>query len=254
MPKQILFVNPESKTGTLLETRLLAEGFKVLTVRDVEQAVTQIKKAAPDIVLWDCAAFNRTVSGELTRLRGFLTDKSPILLLSGLVSRDQERQAMEAGAFDILLRTMEVDLLCQRVRTLLEKPDKPQPVNPEKKKRLLIVDDEEDIRDLLHDFFGRKDFEIFEAADGIEALQIVKKENPSVVLLDVQMPGMNGIETLKEIRKLDPSMGVVMATANSDERITREAIMNGAYAYVIKPFDLPYLEMVVLTRLMTASQ
>ena len=90
------------------------------------------------------------------------------------------------------------------------------------------------------------------AKDGTEALLLVQKEKPSAILLDIMMPGMDGIVTLKRIREIDPDVSVVMATSIQDERVTREATALGAYGYVLKPFDMQYLEMVVLTRLEVA--
>ena len=74
-----------------------------------------------------------------------------------------------------------------------------------------------------------------------------------MILLDVTMPGMDGILTLKKIREADPDAGIVMATAVQDEQIAKEAIELGAYAYCVKPFDMQYLEMVVLTRLVISA-
>ena len=255
MAAHILYIIPDVKAGHLLETRLLVEGLKVTSVRTVEKAISVVKEDAPEMILWDCGVFDRAVSGELTRLRGFTGGRVPILLLSALVSSQYEKEAIGSGAAEIFLRTMDIDQLCKRIKDMLMRfAVSPGPVAEEGRgKKILIVDDEEDIRELLRDFFTNKGFTILEAGDGPEALEIVQKEIPAVVLLDVQMPEMSGIEVLKRIKQKFPQIGVVMATAISDEGTTREAIRLGAYSYILKPFDLSYLEMVVLTRLMTAS-
>lgn len=93
---------------------------------------------------------------------------------------------------------------------------------------------------------------VLEAGNGQDAIEIVKKEKPALMLLDVSMPGMNGIETLRKIREFNTEIGVVMATANEDESTAKEAAELGSYQYVLKPFDMKYLELVVLTRLFMA--
>ncbi len=118
---------------------------------------------------------------------------------------------------------------------------------------ILVVDDDEKIRKLLTDFFQGKGFKTLAAKNGEEAISLVRSEKPSVILLDVTMPGMDGIRTLKEIRAIDPEVGVIMVTSVQDEHIAREAAELGSYHYVLKPFDLKYLELVVLTRIIIAS-
>ena len=84
-------------------------------------------------------------------------------------------------------------------------------------------------------------------------MALVQKERPAMILLDVSMPGMGGIATLRKIREIDSDVGVVMATSIRDEQTAKEASELGAHAYVLKPFDLQYLELVVLTRLVVAA-
>jgi DNA-binding NtrC family response regulator len=116
----------------------------------------------------------------------------------------------------------------------------------------LIVDDENNLRSLLSNFFKSKGYKTLEAESGERALEMLPVEKISVVLLDVQMSGMDGVETLKKIRAMNPKLGVVMATGTySDERV-KEALELGAYGYILKPFDFLYLELVVISRLLNA--
>lgn len=121
------------------------------------------------------------------------------------------------------------------------------------KEKILIVDDEENIRAMLKYFFEGKGYPTITAQNGQEAIALVEKERPSMILLDVMMPGMDGITTLRKIREIDPKVGVVMATGSHDEGIAKEAAALGSYAYVLKPFDIQYLELTVLTRLLMAA-
>ena len=115
--------------------------------------------------------------------------------------------------------------------------------------RILIVDDEVDLLDMLMGNFLMSKYEVETATNGTDALIAVVRQRPDVVLLDIHMPGMNGVAALKEIMKIDQSITVIMVTGNLDLTNTVEAIRNGAFAYVPKPFDLRYLDHLIAASL-----
>ena len=112
--------------------------------------------------------------------------------------------------------------------------------------KILVVDDEVAVCDLLKDFLTLKDYEVFTASDGYIAINKVNKVCPHLVLLDIVMPGISGVEVLKEIKKLNPKTGVIMITAVPDQGIITESIDLGAYDYIRKPMDLKHVENVVM--------
>lgn len=115
--------------------------------------------------------------------------------------------------------------------------------------RILVVDDEFEVCNILKKFLTSKGYEVNTAMDGEAAIKKVKEFSPNVVLLDIMMPGIGGIETLKEIKKIDPSIGVIMVTAVIDEDLAKRALEIGAFEYITKPINLHYLENVVLVKM-----
>ncbi len=115
--------------------------------------------------------------------------------------------------------------------------------------RILVVDDEAQIVRLLQKYFASKGYEVHTAGSGLEAVDRVKDVRPDVVLLDILMPGMGGLDALKEIKKIDPQIGVIMITAVIDEEIARRALELGADDYITKPIDFDYLETCVMVKL-----
>ena len=111
-------------------------------------------------------------------------------------------------------------------------------------KRLLIVDDEPLITDVLSEHF-KANYAVETALNGADALAAVRRARPDIVFLDITMPRMSGIEVLKEIKTIDPTIVVIMVTANDHVALAAEAIKSGAVAYVPKPFDLRYLDHIV---------
>lgn len=113
--------------------------------------------------------------------------------------------------------------------------------------RLLVVDDEVDICDFVKNFFKERNFEVLVAYNGQEALEVLKSKKPEIILLDLRMPIMGGMETLKEIRKRSEDAKVIVITAVEDTKVAEEAKQHGAVDYITKPLLLEQLERTVFT-------
>jgi len=109
---------------------------------------------------------------------------------------------------------------------------------------LLVVDDEAGVRESVRMIFAN-DYNVLSAGNGEEAVQIVQNESPEVILLDVKMPGMNGMETLRKIKESSHPSKVVMITATKTIKNAVEAMKLGAEDYVTKPFDVDEIRLIV---------
>ena len=109
-------------------------------------------------------------------------------------------------------------------------------------KKMLVVDDEHEICDFLKVFFEERDFEVRTAHSGETALEEIEKVKPQVILLDVHMPGMDGMYALRQIKARYPLIKVIMVTALETREKIEEAIRLGADNYITKPLSLEYLE------------
>ena len=109
-------------------------------------------------------------------------------------------------------------------------------------KNLLVVDDEAEICDFLKTFFEDRDFDVRTANSGEQAIEQIGTQKPQVVLLDIHMPGMDGMKTLREIKKQFPGVKVIMVTAIETREKIEEAMRLGADNYITKPLSLEYLE------------
>jgi DNA-binding NtrC family response regulator len=108
--------------------------------------------------------------------------------------------------------------------------------------RILIVDDEAPIREVLSTFLEDIGYEAHALADGESAINWLREEKPDLILLDVRMPGMSGLDVLKNARQLYPEMPVIMISGYADEDLAREALQEGAYDFFLKPFELSVIE------------
>lgn len=114
--------------------------------------------------------------------------------------------------------------------------------------KLLIVDDEVDVRDFAANFFRKRKVEVSVAASGEEALVMLQANRPDLVLLDIQMSGIDGIETLRRIRAIDQDLKVLMVTGKKpqEDGSLQECLKHGVLDYVHKPLELGELERIVM--------
>lgn len=113
------------------------------------------------------------------------------------------------------------------------------------KKKVLIVDDQNGIRILLMEVFSSEGYETFQAPNGKIALEIVEQEIPDLVLLDMKIPGMDGLEILKHIKAMKPAVKVIMMTAYGELDMIKEATELGALMHFTKPFDIDEMRVAV---------
>ena len=115
--------------------------------------------------------------------------------------------------------------------------------------QILVVDDEEAVRNILSRFFAKKEYKVLTADTSERAIAILEKEKVDAVLLDIHLPGLNGLETLRKIRASWPDIPVVMISGQQDEDVAKASLEEGAFDYVVKPLDFDYLERTVYLKL-----
>lgn len=119
--------------------------------------------------------------------------------------------------------------------------------------KVLVVDDEPSVCEVLGEFLQSTGYQVEIAYSGDEAVATYKNSRPDVVLLDVRMPGKDGLETLREIKAFDPSAIVIMVTAVHKENVVRQALDDGAADYITKPINPQSLELAIRTKISQAQ-
>jgi len=116
-------------------------------------------------------------------------------------------------------------------------------------KTILVVDDEPSVREVLVAYFQHeylpRGYAVETAGDGAAAVEAVRRRRPALVLLDIEMPGMDGVAALKGIHAIDPKIPVIMVTGNESTRVAGEVIKDGAFSYLPKPVKIQYLDHLV---------
>jgi two-component system response regulator AtoC len=122
-------------------------------------------------------------------------------------------------------------------------------------KKILVCDDDSTVSYFLKHFLENEGYgQVDTVSTGEEAIEKVKQNHYHLILLDIKLPRMNGIEVLKRIKETDSGAHVIMITAFPEMKNAEDAVKQGAYDYIVKPFDMAYLKLVVLSKMVGISK
>ncbi|MBU1125596.1 MAG: response regulator [Candidatus Omnitrophica bacterium] len=250
---KILVVDDEVNLRELLRGTLKMKGFEVITVPTAEQAFEHIYAQQFDLILLDINLAQDSGISVLKKIREHQS-KVPVVIYSGLMTDEKEREARAAGANEVLSKSLGIPQIADRIVKIVNAKERLfQEPSSRKEKLILLVDDEAAIRMVLRKFLESKGYKVQEAENGEKAVEIAQAQKFSAVLLDMNMPGIDGLETLQRLLKIDPQLGVLMVTADQDDEKVKKALELGAYGYALKPFDFLYLELILVSKLLIAQ-
>lgn len=257
MKEKILVVDDEVMIRDMLYTLFTKHNYDVVTAPGGKEALEMLHKDKPDLIVLDMMMPGMNGLETLRRIRE-INREVEVIVLTALPLADLEKQASKLGVSEIIRKGVGVELFLKSVKYYLDRcRAKGTCALPAKqiKGTILVTDDDPEVRFMLETFLTKHGYGVISAANGEEAIQKLSTatKKPDLILLDVKMPGMDGIVTLRKIRSMDQKIGVVMVTSVNDADIVQEAMKLGAYEYIMKPFNMEYLEMVVLTKILVGE-
>ncbi|MEM7816618.1 MAG: response regulator [Candidatus Aenigmatarchaeota archaeon] len=238
---KILIIDDDLYVRELLYKVFSNKGFKVVTIPYFKQAQEIIFQEFFDLIIVDFKLSNGTGLNFLKTVREY-NQSIPVVIFSGVVTEELEKNAKALGANYVFSKNIDIFEFASKIEKILETKTL---YSARQNFCVLIVDDEEGIRRVLQKFCQNLGYKTLEASDGEEAIRIVGSEDISLVLLDIRMPKMDGLQTLKKLLEIKPELKVLMITAVNDEDKVKKAIEQGASGYLLKPFDFSYLELVL---------
>jgi CheY-like chemotaxis protein len=246
----ILCVDDDPGVLDLLKEYFTTQGFAVLTASNGVEACLQVKQWMPQAVVMDLFMPRLGGIGALGRIK-VLSPNSAVILVSGMgnaldlvVEAGLTVTAVQAKPINLAKLSASlasVGVIAPTALALTADARRKAPVRA----RVLVTDDELEMRKMIAERLRDTGYEVLEAADGEEALARVPEYEPDIVLLDILMAGIGGMETLRRIKAMRPETCVIMVTAIEDMESAQQALGLGASDYVTKPFSFSYLDSVL---------
>jgi CheY-like chemotaxis protein len=245
---RVLCVDDDAGTLDLLRERLSLKGFVVLTATSGIEACLQVSRWRPRAVIIDLFVPGLGGIGTLNRIRTASPDVVAVLLsdVPGAVDLVVAAGLNVAAAFSKPVDADQVAAALARVG-VAPCPEAPGGGREETERplRVMIVDDERRFREVLVEYLTARGIATMAVPRGEDAIEAAPGFRPHLVLLDLLMPGMGGMETLRRLQADCPSARVIMVTAIEDLNTARKALSAGAVDYLTKPFPLDYLDSVL---------
>jgi len=223
---KILLVDDEKEFAESLSERLALRDLKADVAYDGEQALKALKEEEPDVMILDLRMPGIDGTEVLRRVKKEHPNVE-VVILTGHGTDKDEKDALRLGATAYLKKPIEIEQLVGAVR--------------KEKLKVLLVDDEKEFVESLSERLALRNLKADVAYDGEQALKTVQEESPDVMVLDLRMPGINGIEILRKVKKEHQDMAVVVLTGHGTDKDEKEVMRLGAAAYLRKPVDVDLL-------------
>ncbi len=229
---KILAVDDEPGICNFIRVAFTPLGFIVLTATNGKEALEIVRKEKPGLVFLDIKMFGMSGLEVLKEIKNM--DKTTrVVMLTALTDADTKAKAIALGADDFVTKPFMTDHLEEVARKEITELFKTRQIE---KPKVLIVDDEEDAREHLARLVERSfSCQVDKASSGEEALEKLKSVNFDLVVIDIKMPGLSGIDVIKQTMKFSPKMQFLAVSGYDSEEVADEALKAGAVDFLHKP-------------------
>ena len=246
---KILIVDDDQMNCDLLQNVFTRHGYIVMSATSGSEGLNLFRKHTPRITILDLRMPGMDGLTVLKEIRA-IDPHAPVIVLGGGATEVQENQARALRVTDFIRKGLSLDILVEAVHRIAILPVPPaaasvsstgrpaiQPID----ESVLVVDDDHLVCDLLVQFLSLRGYRAVGVKDGIDALNMVDDTPPDVILLDLIMPGMSGVEVLRLLREKEYQGGIVIMTGSHNEELLEEAWALSPQEVLLKPIDLERL-------------
>jgi DNA-binding NtrC family response regulator len=249
--RRVVIADDEEEIRDLLAEYLQTHGWETFRAANGLEALLHVKQQRPAAVVLDLNMPRLGGIDALKRIRTF--DPTIVVVVVSANADDNMRMQAEAlGVKAILDKPLDLVQLLAALggdapaaaprAAAVEAPVASEAARPPARRRsVLVVDDDPDVRGVLEEFLALKGYHVRVSPDGAAAVRELAGTAPGVVLLDIEMPGLSGVDALPTIKAMAPATAVIMVSGTMNVELARRALAAGAFDYVTKPVDLPRL-------------
>lgn len=248
MMATILVIDDEPLVCTLLQIVLTRQGHEVRMAYNGREGIESFRRNRPGFTFLDLYLPDMT-GIEVLKLIRQIDPEGAVLILTAARSEQMEQQARELGVTDYLIKGLPVEALVGAVRQATLQPIVSAGAAPSEKFSILLVDDDPAIRLWLAEALTQRGHRVRAAQDGPTALALAAAEPPHLIVLDMHMPGMNGVEVLRRLRAQNYAGVTMMLTGSEDDQLLKEALSYGTIDIVSKAADPERIVLAIEARL-----
>ena len=236
---KILIIDDDASTAMAMRKLLEKEGFTVHEVRSGTEALAKLREDhGIQVVITDVrmpGMDGLTILKNVKEMR----PEVEVIMVTAYGDYNMAIEALRNSAFDYLKKPIDIDDLLGALGRYLERRALRQNYFPNF--RVLLLDDEETQRTFLKRLIEDEGFEVLVAGNGEEGIKIFEREKIDIIVTDIKMPGMSGMEVLYKVKKMTSDIEVILVTGHGDQNVAIEALRGGACDYLKKPIDLDEL-------------
>lgn len=255
---KILIVDDERLICDLLKTILTRHGHEVLTATSGQEGLTLFREHRPRLTLLDLRMPGMDGIAVLKKIRD-IDVQADVIVLSGRLTDALEHQVSMLGVSGVLRKGRPLEELVGILNRMIEEPAREAAPSHlagsgEEPQSILVVDDEALICQLISVFLTGHGYRTRTAQRGADALAMVDQTPPNLIILDMYMPGMSGMEVLHALRDRNYQGGVIVLTGSQDERMLQEAMALGSVDVISKPVNLDRLLLTIQVGLVLSAR
>ena len=246
---RVLVIDDERLVRELLHDVLSRHGYDVAMADSGQKGLELFKERKPLVTLLDLHMWEMNGIDVLEQIR-IIDPRARVIMLTGDGSDKLEDEARRLGVTDFLRKSISPQVLVATVVGMTQGKGSAQPApngSPSNGKRpsILIVDDEQMICTMVKKFLSGLGYVVRTTINGHEALKLVDQQTPDLVVLDMYMPGLNGLQLIRKLREHRYAGGIIALTGSQDELLLEEALKLGSVDVMGKPVDLERLALAI---------
>ena len=250
---KLLVIDDDRMNCDLLQAVLTRHGYDVHAATSGLKGLSLFRNHNPRVTILDLRMPEMDGLMVLKEIRA-IDPQAPVIILGGGATEIQENQARELRVTDFIRKGLSLDILVESVNRIVQHPTRKSDSSsliastapsPDTGETVLIVDDEDLVRDLLVQFLNLRGYRAMGAKDAQETLEKVETSPPDLILLDLMLPGTNGVEVFRRLRERNFNGGIIVITGSYDEELLQEAWAMNPQEVIGKPIDLEKLLAIV---------